>query len=272
MRTHNVIPGVGVSLALTILILTCVVLIPIGSIVLAMQGIGMSDFLHLVTSERALSSYRVTFGCAIIAAAINSIFGLIIAWVLARYRFWGHRFLDACIDVPFALPTAVAGISLATLYADNGWLGRIFAAHGVHVAYTQLGITLALIFVGMPFTVRTVAPVLADLPREFEEASLTLQANGFTTFFRVLLPLLMPSILTGFVLALARGIGEYGSVIFIAGNIPNKTEITSLLIVARLEEYDYHGAAALAVVLLVVSLSLILIVNLLQRTTRWKRA
>jgi sulfate transport system permease protein len=267
-----VIPGIGISLSLTILILTCFVLIPLSSIVLAMQGIGMSDFLHLVTSERALSSYRVTFGCAILAAAINSVFGLLVAWVLARYRFRGHRVLDACIDVPFALPTAVAGISLATLYGDNGWLGHFLAPHGIHVAYTWLGITLALIFVGMPFTVRTVAPVLADLPREFEEAALTLQASSFVTFFRVLLPLLMPSILTGFVLALARGIGEYGSVIFIAGNIPNKTEITSLLIVARLEEYDYRGAAALAVVLLTVSLTLILIVNLLQRKTRWKRA
>ena len=267
----NVLPGIGPSVALSICAVTCIVLVPLAAVVLTMRGITLGEFWNLATSSRALDSYRVTFGSALIAASIDAIAGLAIAWVLARYRFPGRKLLDLAIDIPFALPTAVAGISLATLYSDKGWIGSFTSAHGIHVAFTPLGIVIAMLFVGLPFTVRTVASVLAELPAEFDEAAEILGSRPLRTFRKITLPLITPAMLVGFSMALARGIGEYGSIIFIAGNLPHKTEITAILIITRLEEYDYQGATALAAVMLAVSFLLILIINLLQRRTRWSR-
>ncbi|HEV3152611.1 MAG TPA: sulfate ABC transporter permease subunit CysT [Candidatus Baltobacteraceae bacterium] len=268
-RNQNVIPGAGASLALSMCAVTCIVIVPLAAIVLSMRGLSASDLWHLATSSRALDSYRVTFGSALIAAAIDAVVGLGIAWVLVRYRFFAQRVLDLAIDIPFALPTAVAGIALATLYSDNGWLGSIAASHGIHVAFTPLGIVIAMVFVGLPFAVRTVSSVLAELPPELDEAAETLGSQQPYTFLRVTLPMIFPAVLVGFSMALARGIGEYGSVIFIAGNLPHKTEITAILIITRLEEYDYQGATALAAVMLAVSFALIFIINVLQRRARW---
>lgn len=268
-RVHNVIPGIGPSMALSVLAVSCIVLLPLTAVALAMRGITVPQLWQLATSSRALDSYRVTFGSALIAAAIDAVVGLGIAWVLVRYRFPGSRILDLAIDIPFALPTAVAGIALATLYNDRGWLGSIAAAHGVHVAFTQLGIVIAMLFVGLPFAVRTVASVLAELPPEIDEAAESLGSRQPYTFARITLPMIMPAVLVGFSMALARGIGEYGSIIFIAGNLPHKTEITAILIITRLEEYDYQGATALAAVMLAVSFGLILAINILQRRVRW---
>ena len=268
-RTHNVIPGVGPSLALSVCAVTCIVILPLAAIALTMRGISGHDLWNLATSSRALDSYRVTFGSALIAATIDAVVGLAIAWILVRYRFPGRKALDLAIDIPFALPTAVAGIALATLYNDNGWLGSIASSHGIHVAFTQLGIVIAMMFVGLPFAVRTVASVLAELPPEIDEAAEILGSRQISTFRRVTLPMIAPAILVGFSMALARGIGEYGSIIFIAGNLPHRTEITAILIITRLEEYDYQGATALAAVMLAVSFVLILAINLLQRKVRW---
>ena len=269
-RAYNVIPGVGPSLALSALAVSCIVLLPLAAIALAMRGISGPELWHLATSSRALDSYRVTFGSALIAATVDAVVGLGIAWVLVRYRFPGNRLLDLAIDIPFALPTAVAGIALATLYNDKGWLGSIAVAHGIHVAFTQLGIIIAMVFVGLPFAVRTVASVLAELPPEIDEAAESLGARQIYTFLRVTLPLIAPAILVGFSMALARGIGEYGSIIFIAGNLPHKTEITAILIITRLEEYDYQGATALAAVMLAASFALIFVINIFQRKVRWQ--
>lgn len=268
-RANNVIPGAGAALALSVTAVTCIVIVPLAAIVLAMHGLSLSDVWHLATSARAMSSYQSTFGSALIAAAIDAVAGVAIAWVLVRYRFPGRRILDLAIDIPFALPTAVAGIALATLYNDRGWLGSISSAHGVHVAFTQLGIVIAMMFVGLPFAVRTVGSVLSELPREIDEAAEMLGSRPAHTFARVTLPMIAPAILAGYSMALARCIGEYGSIIFIAGNLPYRTEITAILIITRLEEYDYQGATALACVMLAVSFGLILVINVLQRRVRW---
>lgn len=268
-RTHNVIPGAGIALALSVTAVTCIVIVPLAAIGLAMRGLSLSDVWHLATSARALDSYRATFGSALVAAAVDAVAGVAIAWVLVRYRFPGRRILDLAIDIPFALPTAVAGIALATLYNDRGMLGSIASGQGVHVAFTQLGIVIAMTFVGLPFAVRTVGSVLSELPREIDEAAEILGSRPGHTFARVTLPMIAPAILVGYSMALARCIGEYGSIIFIAGNLPYRTEITAILIITRLEEYDYQSATALACVMLAVSFALILVINVLQRRVRW---
>jgi sulfate transport system permease protein len=225
-------------------------------------------FVEIVTSPRVMASYRLSFGASFVAAAINSVFGLVVAWVLARYRFPGKRLVDALVDLPFALPTAVAGIALTSLYAPNGWLGRYLEPHGLKVAFTPLGVTVALTFIGLPFVVRSVQPVLEDMDTDIEEASASLGANTWQTFSRVIFPTIFPALLTGFALAFARALGEYGSVVFISGNMPMRTEITALLIITRLEQYDYAGATAIATVMLVASFVLLLVINLLQARAR----
>ena len=248
----------------TLVYLSLLVLIPLATVVLRSFEMPWARLLEVVTSPRALASYRLTFGAAAIAAAVNLIFGVLVAWVLVRYRFPGRRILDALVDLPFALPTAVAGIALASVYAENGWLGAPLAALGVKVAYTRLAVVVALTFVGLPFVVRTVQPVLADLEPAIEEAAATLGASRWTTLRRVLLPELGPAAATGFVLALARGLGEYGSVIFVAGNLPLKSEITALLIMVQLEQYDYPAATAIALVFLCASFALLVLLNRLS--------
>jgi len=267
---RKVLPGFGLSLGYALTYLGLIVLLPLAALAWKASGIGVTGLLHLLGSPRTLSALRLSFGGALLAALINAAIGLLVAWVLVRYRFPGRRLLDALVDLPFALPTAVAGIALTTLYGPNGWLGEWLIAHGIKVAYTPLGVILAMMFVGFPFVVRTLQPVLESLDREVEEAAESLGASHAQTFFRVILPLLVPTLLTGFALALARGIGEYGSVIFIAGNIKKYTEITPLLIVQKLDEFNYAGAAALGVVMLVASFVLLLLISLLQRWSgRW---
>jgi sulfate transport system permease protein len=267
---RRTLPGFGLTLGFTLIYLSLIVLIPLSSAFLRASGLGWEAFFRAVSTPRVLASYKVSFGTALLAAAINVVFGSIVAWALVRYRFPGKRILDALVDLPFALPTAVAGIALATLYGSNGWFGGpILALTGIKVAYTQLGILVALIFVGLPFVVRTVQPVLEDLDLEFEEAAASLGASRLQTIFRVVGPELYPSIVTGFALAFARAVGEYGSVVFIAGNMPMKTEIVPLLIITKLEQYDYRGATAIAVVMLVISFLLLLAINALQR---WSNA
>jgi sulfate transport system permease protein len=248
--------------------LSLIVLIPLAALVLRSASLGPSEFWALATNRRTLSALRTSFVYSFLAAAINVVFGFVIAWVLVRYRFPGRRFVDAIVDLPFALPTAVAGIALTALYSRNGWIGSIIEPLGIKVAYTPAGIVVALIFIGLPFTVRTVQPVLEDIRRDLEEAAATLGASRRQTFFRVILPALLPSILTGFALALARAIGEYGSVIFIAGNRPNVSEIAPLLIVIRLEEFNYAAATAIAVEMLAISFLILLTINLIQTWTR----
>jgi len=261
----GVLPGFGISMGYTLLYLGILVLVPLAALPLKAMGLGWEQFWHVVTAPRVMASYRVTFGTSLIAACVNLFFGAIVAWVLVRYRFPGKKLLDALVDLPFALPTAVAGIALTALYAKNGWMGRILEGQwGITVAYTPLGITIALIFIGLPFVVRTVQPVLEDVERELEEAAASLGAGRWQTVRRVLLPALLPALMTGFALAFARAAGEYGSVVFIAGNMPMVSEITPLLIVARLEEYNYAGAAAIATVMLTISFVLLLLINLLQ--------
>jgi sulfate/thiosulfate transport system permease protein len=244
--------------------LSLIVLIPLAATFAKAGALSPWQFWHAVTTPRVLASFRLSFGAAFLAALVNLFFGLLVAWVLARYQFWSKRIMDALVDLPFALPTAVAGITLATLYANNGWIGRWLAPLGIQVAYTQLGVFVALTFIGLPFVVRTVQPVLEDLDLEVEEAAASLGANRWQTFWRVIFPAARPALLTGFALAFARGVGEYGSVIFISSNLPGKTEIVPLLIVTKLEQFDYAGAAALAVVMLVASFALLLLINLLQ--------
>jgi sulfate transport system permease protein len=265
LRQRSVLPGFGLTIGFTIAYLSLLVLIPLAGLFWKSAALGPSEFLAAVASPRALASYRLSFGAAFAAAAVNAFFGLILAWVLVRYRFPGRSFLDALIDLPFALPTAVAGITLTALLAKNGWLGRWLEPLGIQVAYTPLGVTVALVFIGLPFVVRTVQPVLQDLEAEVEEAAASLGASRWKTFARVIFPTLWPALVTGFALAFARAVGEYGSVVFISGNMPMKTEIAPLLIVTQLEQWDYAAATAIAAVLLVVSFVLLLSINAFQR-------
>jgi sulfate transport system permease protein len=265
----RVLPGFGLSLGFTIFYLALIVLIPLSAVFLKTFTMSWEAFWHAVSSERVMASYRLSFGAAAIAALLNVIFGGIVAWVLVRYRFPGKRFIDALVDLPFALPTAVAGITLTALYSSNGWIGQYLERlFGLKVAFTPLGVVVALTFIGLPFVVRTVQPVLEEAERELEEAAASLGASPLQTFLRVVLPSIVPALLTGFALAFARATGEYGSVIFIAGNIPLVSEITPLFIVTKLEQYDYTGATAIAVVMLVASFVLLLAINLLQAWTR----
>lgn len=267
-RKPSVLPGFGMSMGFTLLYLSLIVLIPLAAMVLRAAGLSWSEFVAAVAAPRALAAYRLTFGASLIAAAVNIVFGVLTAWVLVRYDFPLKRLVDGLVDLPFALPTAVAGIALASLFADTGWVGQYLAPAGIKVAYTPLGVVVALVFIGLPFVVRTVQPVLQDLDREVEEAAASLGASRFQTFRRVILPALLPAALTGFALAFARAVGEYGSVIFIAGNLPMKSEIVPLLIIIKLEQYDYAGAAAIGVAMLGASFVLLLLINLLQRWSR----
>lgn len=269
-RAHSVLPGFNLALGFTLLYLSLIVLIPLSALFFKTATLGLGGFWDVVTNDRVLASLRVTFVTSFAAAVINALFGLIVAWVLVRYTFPGKRIVDALVDLPFALPTAVAGITLATLYAPNGWLGQYFAAHDIKVAYTPLGIVVALTFIGLPFVVRTVQPVLEDVEAEVEEAAASLGAGRWDVFRRVIFPAIYPALLTGFALAFARAIGEYGSVIFIAGNMPYISEISPLLIVAKLEQYDYAGATAIAVAMLLISFALLLFINVLQWWTAKK--
>ena len=263
-KTTSVLPGFKLTLGYTLLYLSLIVLIPLAATFWKTSALTWDQFWHTVTAPRVLASYRLSFGASFLAALINLVFGLLVAWVLVRYQFWGKRFVDALVDLPFALPTAVAGIALTAVYAPNGWIGQWFAPLGIKIAYTRLGILIALTFIGLPFIVRTVQPVLEDLDPEFEESAASLGANRWQVFWLVTLPMLRPALLTGFTLAFARALGEYGSVVFIAGNMPMKTEITPLLIITKLEEFDYPGATAIAVVMLVASFALLLAINFLQ--------
>jgi sulfate transport system permease protein len=263
-RPRRVLPGFGLTLGYTMLYLSLLVLIPLSTVFVRSLSGGWLHFYEAVTTPRVLASLSLSFGASLVAASVNSVFGLIIAWVLVRYSFPFKRFADAMVDLPFALPTAVAGIALTALYAPNGWLGRGLALLGVKVAFTPLGIVIALTFIGLPFVVRTLQPVIEDLDREVEQAAWTLGASGLQTFVSVMLPVLWPPMLTGFALAFARAVGEYGSVIFIAGNMPKSTEIAPLLIVSKLEQYDYAGASAIAVVMMVLSFTIMLGINALQ--------
>jgi sulfate/thiosulfate transport system permease protein len=268
LKRPSAIPGFGLALGFTLTYLSLIVLIPLAALVLKSATLGLVGFWDTVTGARTLAALRLSFVTSLFAATVNAVFGVIIAWVLIRYRFPGRRLLDAFVDLPFALPTAVAGIALTALYAPNGWLGSWLEPFGIKVAYTPLGIAVALVFIGLPFVVRTVQPVLEEFDRELEEASATLGATRRQTVFRVMLPTLMPAILTGFALALARAIGEYGSVIFIAGNMPFKSEIAPLLIIIRLEEFNYAQAATIGTAMLMISFGLLLFVHLIQA---WRR-
>jgi sulfate transport system permease protein len=264
LRARHVLPGFSLSLGFTLFYLTSLVLIPLLALVIRPFELGWGGFWTAISTPRVLAALRLSFGMAAVAAAINSLFGFIIAWVLVRYRFPGKGLVDAVVDLPFALPTAVAGIALSTLYAPNGWIGSLLAPYGIRIAYTPWGVLVAMIFIGLPFTVRTVQPVLSEVGREVEEAAATLGATRLQIIGRVVLPMLMPSILTGMAMAFARGVGEYGSIIFIAGNIPGLSEIAPLLIVTKLEQYDYAGAAAIGVVMLAASFVMLLALNGLQ--------
>lgn len=268
LRAYSVLPGFGPALGFTLLYLTLLVLLPLAMLVLRAAGLSWEQFWATVTAPRALAAYRLSFGAALVSSLLNIAWGLLVAWVLVRYDFPGRRVLDALVDLPFALPTAVTGIALTALYAPEGWVGRLLALAGVQAAFTPLGVVVALAFIGLPFVVRTVQPVLAALEPELEEAAATLGADRWQTFWRVVWPALVPALLTGFALACARTLGEYGSVVFIAGNLPLQTEIAPLLILIKLEQYDYPGAAALATVMLGASFLLLLVVHLLQRWSR----
>ena len=262
---RRVLPGFGITLGFTLLYLSLIVLIPLSTVWLKTATLSWSEFWGIATSARTLAAYRLSLETAWMAASVNVIAGLLVAWVLVRYRFPGKRFIDGLVDLPFALPTAVAGIALTSLYASNGWIGRYVEALGLKIAYTPSGIVMALIFIGLPFVVRTVEPVLQDFDSAVEEAAASLGASRWQTFMRVIMPELLPALLTGFALAFARGIGEYGSVIFIAGNMPLRTEITPLLIMIKLEQFDYAGATAIALVFLSLSFAILLGINILQR-------
>jgi len=267
-KQYSILPGFNLALGFTLLYLSLIVLIPLSAAFIRTAELTWSEFWTIVTTPRVLASYRLTFGASFAAALVNAACGLLVAWVLVRYDFPGKKIIDALVDLPFALPTAVAGISLTALYAGNGWIGQFLEPLGIKVAFTPLGIFVALTFIGLPFVVRTVQPVLADIEAELEEAAATLGANRWQTFARVIFPALFPALITGFALAFARAVGEYGSVIFIAGNMPMISEITPLLIITKLEQYDYAGATALSVVMLVISFILLLIINLLQWWSR----
>ena len=267
-RQPSVIPGFGLTLGFSLAYLTLIILIPLSGLVWRSASLGWTDFWAIATDRRTVKALEISFGTAFIAAAINVVFGTIVAWVLVRYRFPGRRVIDAMVDLPFALPTAVAGIALTTLYSPQGWMGALLAPLGIKVAYTPLGIVIALVFIGLPFVVRTVQPIIEEIDKEVEEAAATLGANRFQTIFLVLFPGLAPAVVTGFALAFARGVGEYGSVIFIAGNLPYISEIAPLLIVIRLEEYDYAAATAIATIMLALSFLMLLVINLIQSRTR----
>jgi sulfate transport system permease protein len=264
----SVLPGFGLTFGFTTFFLSAIVLIPLAALISMAAASSGHEFLHTVLSARALASYRLSFGASLLAATINLVFGFILAWTLVRYDFPGRKLIDAIIDLPFALPTAVSGIALTTVFAQNGWLGHYLALGGIKVAYTWIGVTIALTLIGMPFMVRTVQPALIEVQRDLEDAAETLGANRFYVFRRIILPIVVPAMLTGFALAFARGVGEYGSVIFIAGNLPFKTEITPLLIVIRLDEFDNHGAAALGCVMLSISFLGLWAINYLQNWGR----
>lgn len=267
-KQHSILPGFNLALGFTLLYLSLIVLIPLSAAFIRTAELSWPEFWSIVTTPRVVASYRLTFGASFAAAVVNAIFGLLVAWVLVRYHFPGKKIVDALVDLPFALPTAVAGIALTALYAGNGWIGQYLEPMGLKVAFTPIGIFVALTFIGLPFVVRTVQPVLEDIEAELEEAAATLGANRWQTFTRIIFPALFPALMTGFALAFARAIGEYGSVIFIAGNMPMVSEITPLLIITKLEQYDYAGATALSVVMLVISFILLLIINLLQWWSR----
>ena len=272
LKQRSVLPGFGLTMGFTLLYLSLIVLIPLSATFLKTATMSWGQFWSTVTEPRALASYRLSFGAALIGAAINMVFGMLAAWVLVRYSFPGKLIVDALVDLPFALPTAVAGITLTAIFARNGWIGSHLEPLGIKVAFTPLGVVVALTFIGLPFVVRTVQPVLQDLDAEIEEAAASLGASRWQTVTRVLLPDLLPALLTGFALAFARAVGEYGSVIFISGNMPMRTEITPLLIVTKLEQYDYAGATAIGVVMLVMSFALLFIINLLQWWSRRRYA
>ncbi|ETR93915.1 sulfate ABC transporter permease subunit CysT [Acinetobacter lactucae] len=263
-QRSRVLPGFGLSLGFTLAYVSFIVLIPLAAVFIKSFGIGWDGLWEILTSERILKSLQLSFSSALIAASINVVFGLLLAWCLVRYNFPGKRLVDALVDLPFALPTAVAGIALTSLYTPTGWIGQYLEPLGIQVAYTPIGITLALVFIGIPFIVRTVQPVLSDIETELEEAASALGANRWQTITKIILPILLPALFTGFALAFARGVGEYGSVIFIAGNQPFKTEIAPLMIISRLEEYDYAGATTIAAVMLVLSFIILFAINLLQ--------
>jgi sulfate/thiosulfate transport system permease protein len=264
LKPRSVIPGFNITLGFTLLYLCLIVLIPLSATFLKSATLTWPQFWATVTAPRVLASYRLTFGASLCAALVNAVFGFLIAWVLVRYPFPGRKLLDSIVDLPFALPTAVAGISLTAVYSSNGWMGRWLEPLGIKVAFTPIGVWMALTFIGLPFVVRTVQPVIEELEHEVEEAAASLGANRWQTFCRVIFPAVAPALLTGFTLAFARALGEYGSVVFIAGNMPMRTEISALLIITKLEQYDYQGATAIAVTMLVISFTLLLFINWLQ--------
>lgn len=267
-RTFRVLPGFNLTLGYTLGYLSLIVLIPLAAVFLKTAELTLAEFWQVVSAPRVMASYKLSFGMSLLAAAINAVFGLMLAWALVRYSFPGKKLIDALVDLPFALPTAVAGISLTALYAKNGWFGQFLEPLGIQVAFKPLGVLVALVFIGLPFVVRTVQPILEDLDTELEEAAASLGARRWQAFRHVILPILLPALMTGFALAFARALGEYGSVIFIAGNLPMVSEITPLLIITRLEQYDYAGATAIAVVMLVEAFALLLLINLLQAWSR----
>ena len=264
VKKFRVLPGFKLTLGFTLFYLGLIVLIPLAATFAKTSALSWEQFWRVAVSPAALAAYRLSFGVSLLAALVNAVFGLLVAWVLVRYQFWGKRFMDALVDLPFALPTAVAGITLAALYSEHGWIGRWLAPYGIKISYTWLGVLVALTFIGLPFVVRTLQPVLEDLDMEVEEAAATLGANRIKTFFRVILPMIFPALLTGFALSFARALGEYGSVVFISGGIPYKTQVVPMLIMAKIDEFDIPGATALAVVMLIASFVLLLAINLLQ--------
>ena len=265
LKKPSIIPGFRLTLSITLIYLTLVVLIPLSGLFFQTASLSWAEFLQTVTSDRVVHAYKISFGIALLAAAINAVFGLAVAWTLVRYRFPGRKLIDAMVDLPFALPTSVAGIALTALYAPNGWIGQYLSPLGIKIAFTPAGILMALVFIGIPFVVRIVQPVLEDMNKEMEEAAFSLGAGRRQTFIRVIFPQLMPALLTGFSLAFARALGEYGSVIFIAGNVPGVSEIIPLLIIVKLEQYNYAGATAIALVMLMASFALLLLINWLQK-------
>ncbi|MGE4463173.1 MAG: sulfate ABC transporter permease subunit CysT [Arcobacter sp.] len=270
-RPKSTIPGFGLTLGYTVFYLSIIVIIPLIALFTEAFSMGWQAFLDATTNDRVIASYKLTFFTSIIAALINTFFGLIVAWCLVRYNFFGKRVFDAIVDLPFALPTAVSGIALTTLYSSQGWFGQILQPLGIKVVFTPIGITIALIFIGLPFVVRTIQPAFEELEVEQEEASASLGASRWQTFYKVILPTIFPALLTGFALSFARAIGEYGSVVFIAGNMPMKTEISTLLIITKLEQYDYAGATAIAVVMLLISFVMLFLINILQRWSSRRR-
>jgi len=267
-RQPSILPGFGLTLGFSTFFLSAIVLVPLAALVMKTATMGWADFVRVVTDARALASYRLSFGASILAATLNSVFGFIIAWTLVRYEFPGRKLIDALIDMPFALPTAVSGIALTAVFAENGWIGQHLAPLGIKVAYTWIGVVVAMTLIGLPFVVRSVQPAIAEVQRDLEDAAETLGAGRFTIFRRIVLPTVFPALATGFTLAFARAVGEYGSVIFIAGNLPMRTEITPLLIVIKLEQFDYKGAAALGFIMLTMSFVMLLSINLLQAWSR----